>query len=259
MQNVKWLFVVGLIAALPAGAMAMPNMVPPADKGSQEEMAPAKPPLVGKVLETMDGGGYTYILLGTKDDKKWVAVPEMYIKVGDQIELDAGVQMGSFTSKQLGKTFDNIIFSGGPTAKFNDQRMKDAHSGSGVVTTETKKEGEPKKEGKAVDGLKVEKATGANAYTVAEIYGKKESLNDKVISVRGQVVKASTSIMDRNWIHLQDGSGTIVKRNNNLVVTTKDKAAVGDIVTATGTFHANKDFGAGYKYDAILEDAKLSK
>lgn len=259
MHNVKWLFVAGLIAALPTGAMAMPNMVPPAGMAdeSQMEKAPAQPPLTGKVLETMDSGGYTYILLETKGEKKWVAIPEMYIKVGEEIELEAGVQMGSFTSKQLAKTFDNIIFSGGPTAKFNESRKKNAHSGSGVVVSEAAKEKDVKKEGKVVDGLKVEKAAGANAYTVAEIYGKKAALNDKTVSVRGQVVKVSTSIMDRNWVHLQDGSGTIVKKNNNLVVTTKDKPTLGDIVTATGTFRANKDFGAGYKYDAIIEDANL--
>ncbi len=259
MQNVKWLFVIGLIAALPTGSMAMPNMVPPAGAAdeSQSEMLQPQPPLVGKVLETMDSGGYTYILLETKGDKMWVAIPETYIKVGDQVELEAGIQMGAFTSKQLGKTFNNIVFSGGLTEKFKETRKKSAHSGSGVVVSDTKKDAETKKEGKVVDGLKVEKATGDNAYTVAEIYGKKAELNDKTVTVRGQVVKVSTSIMDRNWVHLQDGSGTAVKKNNNLVVTTKGKAGLGDIVTATGTFRANKDFGAGYKYDAILEDATL--
>ena len=131
MVNVKWLFVAGLVAVLPAGAMAMPNMVPPANSKAENktEKAAVQPPLAGKVLETMDSGGYTYILLETKGEKKWVAIPEMFIKVGDTVELEPGVQMGKFTSKPLDKTFDSILFSGGPTEKFNAERKKNAHTG----------------------------------------------------------------------------------------------------------------------------------
>ncbi len=255
MSNVKRLFVAGLVAVLPAGAMAMPNMVPPSDTTVEKaQKAAEQPPLTGKVLETMDSGGYTYILLESKGEKKWVAIPEMVVKVGDTVELEAGVQMGTFTSKPLDKTFDSILFSGGPTEKYNEERKKNAHAG---VKMEDAKIGSVKKEGKVIEGLKVDKATGANAYTVAEVFGKKAELNDKSIAVRGQVVKVSTGIMDHNWIHLQDGTGEAAKKTNNLVVTTKDKATPGDIITATGTFHQNRDFGAGYKYDAILEDAVL--
>lgn len=234
----------------------MPNMVPPADTSVEKkaEKTAEQPPLAGKVLETMDSGGYTYILLETKGEKKWVAIPEMVVKVGEIIELEAGVQMGTFTSKPLDKTFDSILFSGGPTEKYNEERKKNAHSG--VKMGETKI-GSVKKEGKVIEGLKVDKAIGANAYTVAEVFGKKAELNDKSIAVRGQVVKVSTGIMDHNWVHLQDGTGEAAKKNNNLVVTTKDNVTPGDIITATGTFHQNRDFGAGYKYDAILEDAVL--
>jgi hypothetical protein len=257
MSNVKWLFVAGLVAVLPAGAMAMPNMVPPANTNAEKktEKAAEQPPLSGKVLETMDSSGYTYILLETKGEKKWVAIPEMVVKVGETVELEPGVQMGKFVSKALDKTFESILFSGGPTEKYNEERKKNAHAG--VKLDDVKMGSAAKKEGKVIEGLKVDKAAGANAYTVAEVFGKKAELNDKPIAVRGQVVKVSMSIMDHNWVHLQDGTGEAAKKNNNLVVTTKDKATVGDIVTATGTFHQNRDFGAGYKYDAIMEDAVL--
>jgi hypothetical protein len=65
--------------------------------------------------------------------------------------------------------------------------------------------------------------------------------------------------MDRNWIHLQDGTGSPEKKNHNLVVTSKDLPDVGDIVTVTGTLVRNKDFGSGYKYDVIVEKAKIVK
>lgn len=44
---------------------------------------------------------------------------------------------------------------------------------------------------------------------------------------------------------------------NDLVVTTQDAPKVGDVVTAKGTLHKDKDFGAGYKYRMIVEEATV--
>jgi len=103
--------------------------------------------------------------------------------------------------------------------------------------------------------IKVEKAKGPNAYTVGEIFAKSADLDKKPVAVRGKVVKVSTGIMGKNWIHLQDGSGIAGKGTNDLVVTSKDVPKVGDVVTASGTLSKDKDFGAGYKYPVIVEEA----
>jgi len=108
-------------------------------------------------------------------------------------------------------------------------------------------------------GVKVGKAAGASAYTVGEVYAKRTSLNTKKVAVKGKVVKFSQGIMGRNWVHIQDGSGDQQKGTHNLVATTQDTAVVGDIVTVTGTFAKDKDFGAGYLYKAIVEDASVQK
>ncbi len=106
--------------------------------------------------------------------------------------------------------------------------------------------------------INVSKAPGQNAYTVAEIIGEASSLKDKPVVVRGKVVKFSPAIMDKNWIHLRDGSGNMASKNNDLVVTTKDETKVGSIVTIKGVVRTNKDFGHGYNYDVLIEDAKVS-
>lgn len=231
--------------SLPALSVAMPDMKPPA------ETEPVKArPIAGKVLEKMDSSGYTYLLLDSDGFKNWVAIPELYVEVGDEVELNAGVQMGEFKSKPLNKTFNQIIFSSGPTEKYNEKRKANAHKGADMSVPAP---GNKKKEGKIVEGLKVEKAKGDNAYTIAEIFDKRDGLQDKVISVRGQVVKISTGIMDRNWVHITDGSGE--NGANKLVITTKDSPDNGDIVTFKGVFHNNVDFGGGYKYAVIMEDA----
>jgi hypothetical protein len=61
--------------------------------------------------------------------------------------------------------------------------------------------------------------------------------------------------MDTNWLHLQDGSGAA--GTSDLAVTTDATAKVGDVVTVTGTLALDKDFGAGYKYALIIENAKV--
>jgi hypothetical protein len=106
--------------------------------------------------------------------------------------------------------------------------------------------------------VKVEKATGANAYTVAELHAQVAKLDKKQVVVRGKVVKVSKGIIKRNWIHLKDGTGD--GETAKIVATsTKDAPAPGDVVTVKGTLTKDKDFGAGYFYKAIIEDAKIVK
>ena len=105
--------------------------------------------------------------------------------------------------------------------------------------------------------IKVEKAKGADAYTVSETYEKAGKLDKKTVVVRGKVVKVSKGIMGKNWVHLRDGSGDSGKGTNNLVVTTQDDPKVGDVVTAKGILYKDKDFGAGYKYKVIVEEATV--
>jgi hypothetical protein len=92
--------------------------------------------------------------------------------------------------------------------------------------------------------------------TVAEIYAGKDGFGDTVVNVRGKVVKYSAQIMGKNWIHLQDGTGTA--GSNDLMVTSADTARTGDVVLVTGKVTLNKDFGSGYFYPVILDNAKVA-
>ena len=110
-----------------------------------------------------------------------------------------------------------------------------------------------------VGEVKVAKATGPNAKTIAEVYGQKGQLKEKVVAVRGKVVKYNSGIMGKNWIHLRDGTGAQGKGDNDITVTTGDVAAVGDVIIVTGTVRLDKDFGAGYAYPVIIEEATIAK
>ncbi len=97
-----------------------------------------------------------------------------------------------------------------------------------------------------------------NDGTVADLYAKKDELAGKQVTLRGKVMKFSPMIMGKNWIHVQDGSGEASAGNNDMTVTTSQSANVGDTVLVKGTLVANKDFGAGYSYDVIVEDAEVT-
>ena len=96
-------------------------------------------------------------------------------------------------------------------------------------------------------------------YKVSELFKDKTALDKKQVTVKGKVVKVSSGIMNRNWIHLQDGSGSRKKGTHNLVITSQELPAVGDVVTMQGTLYKDKDFGSGYKYDVIMEEATIQK
>jgi hypothetical protein len=95
--------------------------------------------------------------------------------------------------------------------------------------------------------------------TVAELYKEKAALNGKEVILHGKVAKANNQIMDRNWIHLRDGTGDAADGSNDITITSQDVVEVGDEVTATGTVAVDLDFGSGYKYPLIVEKATLTK
>ena len=96
----------------------------------------------------------------------------------------------------------------------------------------------------------------AGGHTVGDIHAKKAELNGKPVKVRGKVVKFSPQIMGKNWIHIQDGTGDAGA--NDLTVTTGVSANTGDTVLISGTLTLDKDFGYGYAYDVIVEDAEVT-
>lgn len=220
---------------------------PPTDLVIQDRKDDAS--LSGKVVETMNAGGYTYLRIEKKGKKIWAAVPEMKAAVGQKISLAPGEEMNNFTSKTLNRTFDRIIFSPGPVAA------------AGAKETTVGK-ASPGSQGAIVEPagkIAVDKADGPDAYTIAELYAQKAKLHKKTVVVRGKVVKASSGIMGKNWVHLQDGTGDPAKGTHDLVVTSQDIPNTGDVVTLKGTLYEDKDFGAGYKYAVIVEEASVLK
>ena len=233
---------VGIAAAADAPASAK---APPAAPAPAAMPAPIK----GKVLEVKDVEAYTYLRLKTKDGEIWAAVGKAPVKVGSEVTIENASMMYNFESKTLKKKFDKIVFGslGGsgaaPHAPGSD--MAAMHAGAGKSAD--------------VGEVKVAKATGPDARTVAEVVAKRTELKDKTVVVRGKVVKFTPEVMGKNWIHLRDGSGTATDGTNDIVVTTKDETQLGAVVLVKGVVHIDKDLGSGYAYKVLIEEATLQK
>ena len=100
-------------------------------------------------------------------------------------------------------------------------------------------------------------AWAATSKTIAALYQEKAQLKGQQIQVKGKVVKVTNGVMQKNFLHIQDGSGS--KGTNDLTVTSDDTAVIGDEVTVTGTVSLDRDFGAGYIFPLLLEQATIGK
>ncbi|HEX9718916.1 MAG TPA: nucleotide-binding protein [Ramlibacter sp.] len=211
--------------------------------------APAATAVTGEVLEIQNVESYTYLRLKTAQGETWAAVTTAPVKKGAKVTIENATVMNNFESKALKKTFPSVVFgtlAGAQGVAGAAAGAAGPHSGAG----------KPKET--AAD-VHVPRATGANARTVAEIMTKPAALKDKAVLVRGKVVKYNPGIMGKNWLHLRDGSGTAAAGTNDVLVTTTEQAKVGDIVTAKGVLRTDRDFGAGYSYKAIVEEATLQR
>jgi len=207
--------------------------------------------LSGKVLERIDASPYCYLRIQTSRGEVWAAVPEAKIEKGTEVTVVNPMLMANFESKTLKRTFAEVYFgslapAGGTAAP------APAAPPAGAAPMGTPPPA-PMEVGK------LDKATGADARTVAEIWSQKASLKGKTVTIHGKVVKYNPGVMGKNWMHLQDGSGEAGKGTHDITVTSQDSVAKGDIVTIKGVVRLDKDFGAGYTYAIIVEDAKVVK
>jgi hypothetical protein len=195
-------------------------------------------PHIAKVVDKIPVKGYTYLQVKENKNEYWIAVPTMEIENGETVYFSKFMVMENFHSDNIDKTFDKILFVEDARKSTTPDEMKKIHSGA----TSTEKQQiniEPLKDG----------------MTILQIYNDKSDLKGKVVNVKGKVVKFNKQIMNRNWIHIQDGTGN--ENEFDLVVTSDQDTKVGDIIVAEGTLSVDKDFGAGYFFPVIVENAKI--
>jgi hypothetical protein len=252
-------------------SQARPAEPPAAGAAVAPSAAAASDALSGTVLETIDARQYTYLRLQTASGEVWAAVPKTEIAVGAEAQIVSAMWMENFKSATMNRTWPRIAFGvlAGPSAPQAAQpasrsagMFAQAAMGTSAPVGTSAPMGKPavagSSAGPVVDAaISVPRATGKNARTIAEVYAQRGALQDQVVRVRGEVVKETDGVMGKNWIHLRDGTGKGAL--GDLAFASGDGSAVGETVVLSGVVHLNRDLGAGYHYDVLIEDVHVEK
>lgn len=193
------------------------------------------------VKEVIQTSGYTYIRFTENDTEQWLATAVVDAKVGEKYYFEKGLAMENFHSKELNKDFKTILFVDRITTEpASDEKKTKSAPGSAKAKAER---------------MIISMEKSKDELTIADLFSNKESYANKTVLIKGKVVKYSAGIMNKNWVHIQDGTES--DGNYDLTVTTLAELKVGDIVTLEGKVALAKDFGYGYTYDVLLEDAAV--
>lgn len=181
----------------------------------------------GKVVETLNSGGYSYIKLIENKKEFWVAIKETKVVKGETIEVVGQMWMNNFQSKTLKKTFDKILFA----VKKGDNKAEVKNPYMSVSTM-------PSLAGIVKNSQTKPTYSKAIKLSVKDLKDKKTELKNKTVSVSGEIVKISLAVMKSDWVHVVDSNGDkIIFRSTNTSV------KVGDKVTATGILNTDVDYG----------------
>jgi hypothetical protein len=248
----------------------------------------------GKVLETITVPNYVYLRIaldhpigaesaGNKPlSEVWAAVDTAEVTVGQVVTVTGAQRMDGFTSSTLKRTFEVIYFGalGGPGAKLpsghpdisgsatvpadlpahshsppGKDALSEDQATADVAAGAVNPHAMPATGGDAVPVGKVERASGKLGHSVSEIVDNRKALAGQKVRVRGMVVKSTSGVLGRTFVHLRDGTGNSKSGDHDLTATTEQATAVGSTVLFEGTVVTDKDFGAGYTYPVLLENA----
>lgn len=189
------------------------------------------------VLESMNTSRYTYLRVSENGEEFWVAAARQDVRLGGTYYFQRALVKQNFPSQEFNRVFETLYL----VSDLRDQPME---SGMGMNSSP-----EVPVALEVTEPIKL----APGSVKIADIFASPTKFNGKKVKVTGKCVKINPMIMGRNWVHLQDGSG----KNLDLTVTTMENIPLGAILTMEGTIATNKDFGAGYKYDIIMEGAEL--
>lgn len=215
-----------------------PNSIP--SLGNQA--APSTPDgTIRKVVleEVLTTDKYNYMQVSEDEQKYWIAISKADVEVGETYYFRGGLLKRNFFSREFNRVFDTVYL----VSEIWSKKSK----GQAVTPSEAADEAQmPELEVGELD-------VASGGITLAELFANKEKYQNQVVSVTGKVVKVNPQIMNRNWLHIQDGSG----KDLDLTITTDANVPLGAVVTMEGTITLDKDFGAGYRYDIIMESATV--
>jgi len=190
-----------------------------------------------KVLEVLPTSKYVYLKVDEKGEEFWIATSKKEVKVGETYFYKNGILKTNFESKEHNRVFDKVYLVANIVP-----------ANHGVEQSTTTSQPKETNESEAPKKIEIE-----GSIKISELVNNKSKYDGKEVQISGKCTKLNPNIMGRNWIHLKDGS----MDEYDLVVTSDVAVPEGHVVTMKGIVVLDKDFGAGYKYDLIIENGQI--
>ncbi|MBP6399235.1 MAG: hypothetical protein KA340_15220 [Saprospiraceae bacterium] len=192
-----------------------------------------------KAVEILQAEKYTYMKVVENADTFWIAASKMDAAKGRSYFYRGGLLKTNFESQEFNRTFDKI---------FLVSQIIDASAHPGGKA--------PGDDAPMVADVDIKKIEGL--MSLSTLLAQPSKYAGKAIVVGGKVVKVNNGIMGKNWVHIQDGT-SIKGKKCDLAITTQENILMGTTVAFEGKIFVDKDFGAGYRYDIIMEEAVVKK
>lgn len=203
---------------------------------------------IGTVIDTMSAGQYIYLKLDEQGEETWLAALQLPVSAGDKVEYLGGNIMQDFHSKSLDRTFASIRF----VTRIRILNQDKAPTSQAMLDDKYHQDVGKKKTAVVSPGRgDIARADGGK--TIEELFAAAEKLTGKTVVLRAAVVKVNNNILGKNWVTLQDGTGTAP--DDKLTVTTSDTVPLGGKVVVKGVVRTNINVGAGYQYKLLLDGA----
>jgi hypothetical protein len=234
-----------LIAVLVWACDSKPKVIEAVD-ATEETQQNATDPTASKlhkvvVDEVLQTSKYTYLHVTEDGAQSWIAIPKKEVKVGATYYYRGGLKKTNFKSVEYDRVFETLYL------------VSDVSEDPGLGTSG----GSNPHVGMSTDEPQLEQTTKldppSGGISIVDLLKNRQKYDGQTVKVKGRCVKRNNMIMNRNWIHLQDGS----MKDVDLTVTTTENVQLGSVVSFEGKIALNKDFGAGYKYEIIMEEAHL--
>lgn len=193
-----------------------------------------------KIEEVLNTEKYTYLNVTEGENNSWIAILKTEVNVGGTYFYNGGLLKKNFQSREYNRIFDTIYL----VSDFRNQPINshDAEFDQGPFKMKKSDQQKP---------ITTDPVEGA--IKISKLFSDPGEYQGKVVKITGKCVKVNPMIMNRNWVHIMDGSGD----NLDLTVTTTENIRLGTVVSLEGIIAVNKDFGAGYRYNIIMEGAIL--
>ncbi len=181
------------------------------------------------VQEVLSESKYSIVRVAEEGASRWLITRVQQVQEGDHVDYHEGLTKKDYRSTALDRTFDEVVLV---------SSFKVAHSSSDAHS-------EP------VERTLVTAEVGGDIWSTSEFLEKGAGAEGQKVRVQGVVTKVNANIMKRHWIHLSES----LQGTSDVVLTTQTVVPVGHEVVFEGVVVVNKDFGAGYVFELLLEDA----